>query len=65
MTSWSDWKDDEKVEAALRSLVVTNLKNKKIFVLVCWDLPDYEWNLWTLDPGFWHIEIFVLTKIHQ
>ena len=55
MTSWSDWKDDEKIEAAL---IVTNLKTKEIFVLVCWDFPDYEWNFWTLDRGFWHTEIF-------
>ena len=58
MRSWSDWKDDEKLEAALRSLVATNLKNKEIFVLVSWDFPDYEWSLWTLDQGFWHIQIF-------
>ena len=47
MTSWNDCKDDEKVEAALRSVVATNLnlKNKEIFVLVCWDFQDYEWNL--------------------
>ena len=40
MASWSDWKDDEKLEAALRSLVATNLKhnlelNKTQFGLEC------------------------------
>ena len=58
MTSCSDWKDDEKLEAALRSLVTTNLKDKEIFSLVCRDFPDYEWSLLALDRGFWHIEIF-------
>ena len=29
MTSWSDWKNDEKLENALVSLVATNLKHKK------------------------------------
>ena len=48
MTSWSDWKDDEKLEAALRSLVATILKHKEIFGLVCRDFPDYEWSLWIL-----------------
>ena len=38
MTSSSGRKDDEK-------LVATNLKNKEIFVLVCWDFLDYEWSL--------------------
>ena len=42
MTSWSDWKDDEKFEAALRSLVAINLKHKEIFGLVWRDFPDYE-----------------------
>ena len=58
MTSWSDWKDDEKLEAALRSLAATNLKHKEIFGLVCRDFPDFEWSLRTLDRGFRHIEIF-------
>ena len=58
----SDWKDDEKLEAALRSLVATNLKHKEIFGLVCRDFPDYEWSLWTLDSGFWHIEIFRINQ---
>ena len=54
----SDWKDDEKLEAALRSLVATNLKLKKTFALVCRDFVDCEWSLRTLDRRFWHIEIF-------
>ena len=45
MTSWSDWKDDEKLEAALRSLVAINLKHKEIFGLVCRDFLDYKWNI--------------------
>ena len=51
MTSSSDWKDDEKLEAALRLLIATNLKYKEIFGLVCRDFPDYEF--------------FVLTKIYR
>ena len=35
MPSWSDCKDDEKLENALKSLVATNLKHKETFVLVC------------------------------
>ena len=58
MTSWSDWKDEQKLEAALISLIETNLKDKEILGLVCWEFPDYEWSLWTLDRGFWHIQIF-------
>ena len=54
----SDWKDDEKLEAALRSLLMTSLKHKEVFGLVCRDFFDYKWSLRTLDPGFWHIEIF-------
>ena len=42
MTSLSDWKDEEKLEAALRSIVVINLKHKDMFGLVCRDFPDYE-----------------------
>ena len=30
MTSWSDCKDDEKLEATLRSLVATNPKQRNI-----------------------------------
>ena len=60
MTSWSDWKDDQKLKADLRSLVATNLKDKEIFSLVGWDLPYYEWSLRTLDRGFWLIEIFCI-----
>ena len=56
MTSSSDLKDDEKLEAALRSLVATSLKHKEIFGLVCQDPLDSEWSLRTLDRGFWHIE---------
>ena len=37
MTSWSDRKDDELLEAALRSVLATHLKHKEIFGLVCWD----------------------------
>ena len=29
----SDWKDDEKLDAALRSLVVNSLEHKEIFGL--------------------------------
>ena len=35
MASWSDWKNDEKLEAALRLTVAIDLKHKKIFGLVC------------------------------
>ena len=42
MASWSDWKDDEKLEAALRSFVAINLKHEEIFGLVCRNFPDYE-----------------------
>ena len=58
MTSWSGWKDDEKLEAALRLLVATNLKHEQIYGLVWWIFLDYEWSLWKLDRGFWHNEIF-------
>ena len=44
MTSRSDWKDDQKLEAALRSLAVTNLEDKEILGLVYRDFPDYEWS---------------------
>ena len=62
MTSWSDWKDDEKPEAALRSLVATNLKHKEIFGLVCRDFPDYEEHFIV---GFGILKYFILTKIYQ
>ena len=62
MTSWSDWKDREKLEAALRSLVATNLRDKEIFGLACRHFPDYKWSLWTLDCGFWYMKFFVLTN---
>ena len=62
MTSWSDWKDDEKLDATLRSLVVISPKHKEIFGLACRDLSDYERSLWTLDRGFWHNEIFRINK---
>ena len=62
MTSWSDWKDDQKLEAGLRSFVATNLKHKEIFGLVCRDFLDYEWSLGTLDRRFRHIEIFGINK---
>ena len=42
MRSWSDWKDEEKLEAALKSFVATNLKHTEIFDLVCRDFLDYE-----------------------
>ena len=42
MTSGSDWKDEEKLEAALRSILAINLKHKDIFGLVCRDFPGYE-----------------------
>ena len=42
MASWSNWKDDEKLEAALRSFVAINLKHEEILGLVCRDFPDYE-----------------------
>ena len=58
MASWSDWKDDEKLEVTLRTLVAANPKHKEIFGLVCPDFPDYEWSLRTLDNRFWYIEIF-------
>ena len=62
MTSWNDCKDDEKVEAALRSLVATNLnlKNKEIFVLVCWDIMNgiYE----RLIVGFRIMKFFVFVR---
>ena len=58
MTNWSDWKDDQKLETALRSLVATDLKVKDLFGLVCRDFPDYEWSLWALDREFGNIEIF-------
>ena len=35
MTSCSNWKDDEKFKAALRSVVSINLKHKEIFGLIC------------------------------
>ena len=35
MTTWRDWKDTEKLETAMRSLVATNLKDEEIFGLVC------------------------------
>ena len=40
MTSY--WKDNEKLEVTLKSLISTNLKHKEIFGLVCRDFPDYE-----------------------
>ena len=45
MASWSAWKDDEKLEAALRLLVAINLEYKEIFGLVCPDFVDYEQNM--------------------
>ena len=42
MASSSDWRDDEKLETALRSLVATNLEHKEIFGFVCRDFLDYE-----------------------
>ena len=50
----------ERWRKAWSYLVATSLKNKEIFFLVCWDFPDYEWSLCTLDRGFWHIEIFCI-----
>ena len=35
MSSWMDWKDDEKLEGALRSLAAINLKHKELFGLAC------------------------------
>ena len=43
-------------------LVTTNLKSKEILALVCWDFPHYEWSFWTLDRGFWHIEIVCINS---
>ena len=58
MTHWKDWKDDEKPETAFSSVAGSNLKQKEIFGLVCQDFRDYEWNLWTIDRGFWNIGFF-------
>ena len=58
----SDWKEDEKLEAPLRSLVATNLKHKEKFALVCRDFLNYKWSLWIYDREFWYIETFLLTK---
>ena len=44
MTGSSDWKEDEKREAALISLEVNNLKHKEIFGLVCQDFSYSERN---------------------
>ena len=60
MTTWRDWKDTEKLETAMRSLVATNLKDEEIFGLVCRDFPDYERRV-----GFGILRFFVLTKIQQ
>ena len=40
MTSWSDWENDKKLEAALRSTVAIDLKHKEIFGLVCRVSPE-------------------------
>ena len=58
MTSSSDRKDDEK-------LVATNLKNKEIFVLVCWDFPEMNGVYENLIVSFGILKFFVLTKIRQ
>ena len=41
MTSWSDWKDEEKLEATLSSPVATNLKHKEILGVVYQDFQDF------------------------
>ena len=62
MASWNDWKDVEKLEAGLRSLVATNLKDKEILGLVCRIMNGvYE----HLIVGFGILKFFVLTEIHQ
>ena len=62
MASWNDWKDVEKLEAGLRSLVATNLKDKEILGLVCRIMNGvYE----HLIAGFGISKFFVLTEIQQ
>ena len=31
-----------------------------LFQYTYWDILNYEWSLWALDRGFWHIEIFCI-----
>ena len=49
MTNSSDWKDDEKLETALRSLVASSLKHKEIFGFIIrfhnWFHHNYMINL--------------------
>ena len=65
MTSQSDWKNDEKLQAALRSLVATNLKHKEIFSLAYRHFRIMNGVYEQLIVGFDILKFFVLSKIHK